>query len=341
MKLALKIILGIAAVLVLGGIVLAAVLFANGLHPAPPVGVQQVSAPDPGHKSVEVTVFYPTTANPRPVFLNTGFIDLAVRGPVAPGAQPLVVISHGTGGGPYSHIDTAIALAEAGYIVAAPMHNGDNYDDDSEVGTADWIVDRARQIVRVDDYMLGAWKDRGAIDADRIGLFGFSAGATTGLIAVGGTPDFSRVVPQCRAHPEFVCQILKPGRPLRVPAPSEWAHDPRIRSAVIVAPGFGFAFEPEGLRSVRAPVQLWDGDADETVPLATNVETVRRLLPSRPEYHIVHNAAHLSFLAPCGLLAPLLPPMLCADPKGFNRKAFHKSFDQSVVRFFDRTLKPS
>lgn len=337
MKIVLRILLWIVALVVLGVVALAAILLASGTHPAHAVGVQSVSAPDAGHKSVSATVFYPTTAKPRAMFLTTGFVDLAPHGAVAPGSHPMVVISHGTGGGPMSHLDTALALASAGYIVVAPTHNGDNFQDASEVGTSDWIVDRARQIVRVDDYMLGAWKDHASIDPTRIGLFGFSAGATTGLVVIGGEPDFARLAPQCRDHPEFVCKLMKPG-PVRVPAASEWAHDPRVKSAVIVAPGFGFTFEPKGLSGVHAQVQLWDGDADDSVPLATNTETVKRLLPLPPDYHVVHGAAHFSFLTPCGATAPLLPPMLCKDPKGFDRKAFHRDFDAAVVGFFDRTL---
>ena len=59
-------------------------------------------------------------------------------------------------------------------------------------------------------------------------------------------------------------------------------------------------------------------------------------LGPRVEFHTVPGASHFSFLAPCGLLKP---PMLCADPKGFDRKAFHAEMNASVLAFFDRTLR--
>ena len=120
--------------------------------------------------------------------------------------------------------------------------------------------------------------------------------------------------------------------------PPQWTRDSRIAAAVIAAPGLGFLFEPAGLAGVRVPVQLWAGSRDETVPEATNSALVQRLLPARPEFHRVEGAAHLSFLAPC---TAETPPALCQDPEGFDRSAFHRSFNASVIAFFRRHLSVS
>ncbi|MCK7495223.1 MAG: hypothetical protein MZW92_32090 [Comamonadaceae bacterium] len=61
-------------------------------------------------------------------------MEVARNAPVAGGGLPLVVVSHGNGGGPQSHADLALALASAGYVVAAPMHTGDNFFDQSAAG---------------------------------------------------------------------------------------------------------------------------------------------------------------------------------------------------------------
>jgi predicted dienelactone hydrolase len=336
MKRVLKIAGALLGVVVLAGAGMVAFLVATAARPARPVGVQQVLAADPEHAPVAVTIFYPTTQKPRLVWSGLSFAWLAPKGAVAGQELPLVVVSHGTTGASTSHLDTALALAEAGYVVAAPMHVGDNFQDPSAVGTDRWIVDRAREVARVNDFMLGAWADHGRIDPRRVGVFGHSAGGTTALIAVGGTPDLARVGPHCAAHPEIVCKLMKPKG--RTPAAQEWTHDGRIRAAVVVAPGFGFAFAPDGLAGVRAPVQLWAGEADTNVPLATNAGLVRSLLPRAPEFHLVPGAGHAAFLAPCGAAALLLPKMVCADPKGFDRTAFHRQFNKSVVAFFDRSL---
>jgi predicted dienelactone hydrolase len=336
MKRVLKLAGGLLGLLGLFAAGLVGALAASAVRPERPVGVRQALASDPGHAPVPVMIFYPTDAKPRLVWLGAGFARLAPNAPVAGGGRPLVVIPHGTGGGPVSHLDTALALAAAGYVVAAPAHVGDNFRDSSSVGTGAWIVDRARQIARVNDFLLERWTERGRIDPRRVGVFGFSAGGTTALVTVGGTPALARVEPLCRTRPEFVCRLMKPGA--RTPSAEAWTHDARVRAVVVVAPGLGFTFEPKGLAAVHVPVQLWEGSADSSLPLATNAGAVRGLLPESPEFHLVRDADHFSFLTPCGPMAPLLPRMLCTDPRGFDRKAFHRQFNAAVVAFFDRAL---
>ncbi len=330
------VLLGTLVVCVLG---LLAYLVLSATRPAHPIGIQQLLAPDAGHPPIAVTIFYPTAQTPRLVWLGISFGYLAPDAAITSGQHPFVVISHGTGGTPTSHLDTAIALVEAGYVVAAPLHNGDNFRDHSEVGTSDWFIDRARQIVSVDNFMLDHWKSRNHLDPKRVGLFGYSAGGTTALIVIGGTPNLSLIAPLCKSHPEFICRLQKPGVLMRIPAPKEWAHDPRVAAAVVVAPGYGFTFGPNGLSTVRVPVQLWEGSADKRLPLATNALAVRRLLPDPPEFHLVDNAGHLSFLRPCNAIALLALPMVCRDPHGFDREDFHKRFDASVVAFFNKSLR--
>jgi predicted dienelactone hydrolase len=139
----------------------------------------------------------------------------------------------------------------------------------------------------------------------------------------------------CSRAPEFICKALAhAGSPLtRSPeGTGSFVADPRIRAAVIVAPGLGFTFAGGGLADVRVPVQVWSGDRDETVPFASNTAVVLAGLGDRAEAHRVEDAAHLSFLAPCGLLQP---PAICRDRDGFDREAVHASMNAAVIRFFD------
>lgn len=315
-----------------------ALLWTNASRPAHPVGVQQVKVDNPGHAPVMLTIFYPTTVTPKHVWLGTSFAELAPSATVTSGRHALIVMSHGSGGTPTGHLDTVLALVDAGYVVAAPLHNGDNFQDTSAVGSKNWIADRAGEILRVNDYMLTNWKDRAQVDPERIGLFGFSAGGTTGLVTIGGRLELSRLDAHCKATPEFVCTLLPPGIVgANTDSPKD-VSDSRVKAAVIVAPGLGFTFAAVGLADSRARVQLWDGEHDTQTPPASNVELVRKLLPGSPEFHLVPNAGHFAFLAPCGLMAPALPKMLCDDPEGFDRAAFHVQFNQSVVAYFGRAL---
>jgi predicted dienelactone hydrolase len=309
-------------------------IYLTALKPTSPVGFQQAAANDPGPPSVPRSIWYPTNDKPGFVLMGTTGERVASDGAVAGSALPLIVISHGTAGGAMSHADTALALAEQGFVVAAITHPGDNFRDQSDVGKPAWLANRARHISRVIDFALGSWKDRLHLDPNKVGVFGLSAGATAALIEIGGTPDLSRIVTHCAEHPEFVCQVTPPDAYRNLKA-ATWTADPRIRAAVIAAPGLGFTFQPDGLAKVRVPVQLWSGNADQTVPFATNAGVVARLLPVKPELRQVPGAVHFSFLAPCGLIGP---PQFCRDPKGFDRIAFHKEFNQAVAGFFKKEL---
>lgn len=277
---------------------------------APSVVVQQASVEDPGHAPIPVAIWSPPSGT----------------------ALPLVVISHGTGAGLISHIDTAEALAQSGFVVVAPLHPGDNFQDDSAVGRPEWFVNRSRHVSKVIDFMLTQWEGRARLIPNRVGVFGFSAGATTALISIGGVPDLDRVPAHCAQQQEFVCSLIAPPPTVGAGAvPLQWVHERRIAAAVVAAPGLGFAFAPSGLASVQVPVQLWSGEADQTVPYETNTAVVRQLLPRPADFHSVPGAVHFSFLAPCG---PEGPPQICQDGEGFDRAAFHRELNRSVVGFF-------
>lgn len=340
MKLFVRVLVGLSVLvaLVLAGLGVA--LVQSAIKPSRTVGVDIVSATAEGARPVTTVIYYPADGEARLTWLGLTPAILARGAPVAAGQHPLIVISHGTSGSPTGHLDTAVALAERGFIVAALVHNGDNYQDQSSVGAATWINDRAHEVVRVTDYLLGAWGHRLSIDANRIGLFGFSAGATTALANVGAAPDFALVLEACHTQPEFVCQLLAPGVILSNP-PEQEVYDPRIQAALVAAPGFGMAFTPAELESVTIPIDVWVGAADSNTPAATNAFAIAQYLPAHPSVHVVEGAGHASFLAPCGVLGLLMLPMVCADAPGFDRAAFHRSFNGEVVGFFSRSLNYS
>jgi predicted dienelactone hydrolase len=324
----------LVAIVLVGGV--AAILYAQALRPQRPVGFQEVGIPDAGGRPLAAGIWYPTAARPRLMMLGLIVQQVAPNGPVVGQGLPLVMISHGNGGGMGSHADTALALAAAGFVVVAPTHTGDNYADQGEVGLPLWLTDRARHVRSTIDYMLQAWPGRDHIDPRRIGMFGFSAGGFTALTAIGGEPDLTRIAAQCLKADEFACHLWKP-QDVPLPGPGAFAHEPRIKAAVIAAPGFGFTFVPGGLAGVRARVELWAGGADTSVPYASNTGPVRAALGDLATIHVEPGANHFAFLVPCD---PLGPPLLCHDAHGFDRRAFHRRFNAEVVRFFEAELLP-
>jgi predicted dienelactone hydrolase len=300
-------------------------------------GFQQGLAADPDGKPLVVGVWYPSQAAGKPVSLGPTTMTVAFNAPLNGKALPMVVISHGTGGSFLGHFDTAIALADAGFVVVAMNHTGDNYADQSR--SVD-IMDRPRQVSRVIDHMLSTWEGHTAIDPARIGMFGFSAGGFTTLASIGGIADFATIGPMCQQYPQdFACQLLAKSRSQVAVPTAAAANDTRIKAAVVAAPALGFTFSPDGLKNVKVPVQLWRAENDVVVPHPRYAEAVRLAMPEAPEYHVVPNAGHFDFLAPCGDALASMAPVICAGSPGFDRPAFHVAFNASVVRFFKNTLE--
>jgi predicted dienelactone hydrolase len=305
------------------------------------VGFAEVQINNGTEPPLRAGIWYPTDAQPGVHSLELYKQTVAVGAPVKGHDLPLVVISHGGGGSYASHYDTALALAHAGFVVAAISHAGDTYDDQSKVLQ---IWRRPNQLSTLVTYMLHDWQQHQRLDANEIGAFGFSNGGFTVLVAAGGIPDLKRIGPYCQAHPSHdLCQTLKEAKvdPAHVGdhvPPNAWAADPRIKAIVMAAPAFAFAFTKGGLKSVHIPIQLWRAADDHHQPNPYYEETLRPLLPQSPKYHVIPGAGHYDFLPPCSPSLAAANPLICADPPGFNRTTFHEKFNADIVQFFRTTL---
>lgn len=335
LKFVAKILGWFAACVVLG---LLAVALVTARRPANPVGYHTARV-ETGSGPVAVAVWYPTSSTPWPTtFTGSGFLSVAADGDVSGNKMPLVVISHGNGGSAMSHVDLALALASAGYVVAAPTHAGDNFADQSRQAAPALFSQRAGQIRSTLDFVLEQWSGRSHVDASRVGAYGMSAGGFTVLTLVGGTPRMDAIAEHCRQTPEFICQVLASLKsPLLASGDhsGEFKSDGRIKAAVIAAPGLGFTFKERGLAQVHVPVQIWSGDKDQTVPAATNTDIIVEGLGSLAEPHVLVGATHFSFLAPCTLIKP---KPFCSDSPGFDREKVHDEMNAQVVEFLDERL---
>ena len=61
-------------------------------------------------------------------------------------------------------------------------------------------------------------------------------------------------------------------------------------------------------------------------------------LPSAPDWHVAANAGHFAFLAPCPPALVEAMPAICRDAAGFDRVAFHQTFNAQVLAFFQRHI---
>lgn len=283
-------------------------------------------------------IWYPCAAEPTHVALGSlaPGADFDLKGardcPITAAKLPLIIFSHGRGGFFGQHHDTAEALADAGFVVAAINHPGDTAGDSSRRDTLSVWGSRPADIVRLLDFVLHDWKDRAVIDPAKVGFFGFSLGGATGLVLMGVKPDFARVASLCK-ETTGACAQLHNGE-----TPPDPLQDARIRTAVVVDP-VPAVLTRENLAVVNVPFQFWRsqfggpgvGDGSGTARVAEG-------LPGRPDIHVVP-AGHYAFLAPCSAELAAAVPRICTDvPAGFDRAAFHRTFNAAVVQYFRKQL---
>lgn len=303
--------------------------------PARAAGLRWFEMPaDAAGPALQGALWYPCAQPAAPLTLAPLVIQAVKDCPLRGEHLPWIVISHGTGGSRLGHHDTAAALADAGFVVAAIDHPGDNYRDTSAQLHLSSFLTRPQDLRRLIDYLSGQWEERGRLDVPALGLFGFSRGGYTGLVALGAVPDFRLGQAFCAERPGLpFCQEME--RP--VPAPPDAGG--RIRAAVIVDPVA--LFTPAGLRGVTVPIQLWSSALGGDGVTPAGVAGIRDGLPTAPEFHLAAGSGHFSFLAPCAPAQAGAMPELCRDGAGFDRAAFHRAFNAEVVRFFRTQLMPA
>lgn len=254
---------------------------------------------------------------------------------------PLVVISPGTGEDLSVHRGLAEYLAEAGFVVVAITHTGDNFDDTRFAFTIQNFVNRTRHIQKTIDFALRDSSVGRRIDRDEIALFGHSAGAFSGLLSVGAEPDFSRGANFCADNPNNwecvrIASAMRSAPPL-TEAPI-FTVDERIKALVIAAPAGTYSFGPLAFDNIIVPIQLWIGMADTVAPAEQIESTLSVHLDDATETQRVAGAGHFDFLDPCTDQLLERAPVLCEATPEFSRSDFSVIFRAGVLKFLQQRL---
>lgn len=308
-----------------------------------------------------VTVFYPTTAPERSSPRGPFVLGLAPDAPPARGNGRLVVVSHGSGGGPWVHSDIARALVQAGFVVAMPEHRGDNWRDTSSQGPESWKM-RPGEVSRAIDAVARHAAFSPLVATDKVGVFGQSAGGHTALTLAGGRWSPGLFRKHCEDHiaedfPACVGTYTRlRGNMLdslkikvavgairsRFDDDALQSHfDPRIRAAVAGVPAAA-DFDHSTLAQPSVPLALVTAGRDIWLkPRFHSDRVLRACLPRCEHLADLPSGGHSILLSP-------LPPMevlselereLLADPPGFDRTVL-RQVDARIADFFRKHLLP-
>ena len=310
-----------------------------------------------------VTLVYPTEV--ADVDLQRGPFKLraAPNAPPARGNGRLVVLSHGSGGAVWPQFDLAQALVAAGFTVAMPLHAGDNYESQRDVGPVSWER-RPQEVSQAIDVVAAQSAAGGRLaplqlDLQRVGMYGMSAGGITALTLAGARWSPALLARHCNAHIEedfpacvglsteltggvldaskiaLAKQVIR----LKLGSDTRWREwsEPRLRAVVAAVP-LATPVDMASIAQPRVPLALVRAEKDAWLAPRFHVDAVHAACGARcPVMANMPLGGHGSILSP---QVPDLPPQLARllnDPPGFDRSSLTGVLAR-IVGFFRQQL---
>jgi predicted dienelactone hydrolase len=268
---------------------------------------------------------------------------------ISSGKFPLVLFSHGTGGGRLTVEWFCAGLASKGFIVAAVDHFGNTFDNSiPEEFVKFW--ERPQDLKFVLDNLLSSGAFASSIDDAKIGVAGFSLGGYTAIALAGGQLDlqalqkfFESPLGKKEAEiPEMpgLIELMKSPKITQAFTKAPPLIDRRIRSAFVMSPALGQGFpERENLRYVKIPVYIVAASADHIAPIETNAKHYAELISKSKYQALGTNADHYVFLNEANDELRKEAPIFFSDPPGVDRTAIHQQALSLALTHFKSTLK--
>lgn len=304
----------------------------------------------------DVIVFYPTRA--EAVAVQRGPFTLQVANSSQPqaGNRKLIVISHGSGGVPWTHSDLALRLVRAGFIVAFPDHKGDNFQSTREAGPVSWKR-RPLEVSRAIDAVSKDPRFASILDFSKVGMYGMSAGGHTALTLAGGKWSIANLGRHCEAHiaEDFQTCVgllthltggmmdnIKKNISLtiirnKLTDETEQGHtDPRIYAIVAGVP-FSVDFDLRTLKTPKVTLALVTAAKDKWLIPRFHSDAVLAACATCIQLGHFASGGHGALLSPLPIgLTGLLAEML-NDPPGFDRKE-SLAMNATITAFFRKQL---
>lgn len=342
-------------------------LFLSCADASEQVGVRDIAIPSPARgRDLAVTVWYPSDGKGQAVRVGENRIfegATALKGAaLQPGHRPLVLLSHGSGSRGSAMAWIATELAKAGFIVAAPDHPGTTSGDSTPEDTPK-IWERTDDVSTIITSLTTSAEWSPAIDAERIGILGFSLGGSTAMELAGARANLDAYVKYCVDYAQSMdCtwfsggRGFKNGEAINVPPLDlrsvdkvrfeQSNHDHRIRTAVLVDPGLEVAFTQDSLGAITIPLTFINLGSAGTIPVSVLSDQLAKDVADGT-YAQVNGSDHFSFLPVCkpdaeeflksiGEIDPI-----CTPSGTRNREDIHGELAKRIVGAFQASMKGS
>ncbi len=339
-------------------------MFLAGPCPARAMGVTTLPAPEKpaegGAARGPVTIWYPSQASETIRTVGAFVLSGAWDGAPVRGNGALVLLSHGSGGSAAPYYDMARVLVEAGFVVGAPEHEGDNWRDQSKTGPASW-KQRPAEISGAIDRIQGDPRFAPLLDKGKVGVYGMSAGGLTALGFSGATWSLSRLVKHCADHLEedsgfcayremaaasgrldgetlrrLKAQFVEGARSGMVDPKEYGFQDSRVKAVVAAVP-VGAVIDPGSLHMPRVPTALISAGMDRVLAPRWHVLALEAACTSCTVLGPLEGGGHMSILSPLPKAVIGSLGEWAEDPPGFDRASLSPLY-RSIAQFFLRLL---
>jgi predicted dienelactone hydrolase len=304
------------------------------------------------HRPVITEVWYPTTdtLQTSDKTFSAFTRNATVRnGSFPTGKLPLIMLSHGTGGGRLTLEWLAQALAEQGYIVAAVDHYGNTFDNKIPM---EFLKPWERPL-DISFALTALLNDKGiaqSIDPQKIGAIGFSFGGFTVLALAGGEVDYITLlnyyetaghkeidIPELPGLPQYLKdssaslkKALKDLPPLK---------DARISAVFSISPALGPGFTTKRqFKNLTTPVYITGSQSDSIAPVRTNAHHFHELIKNSGYYEFPGRTGHYVMLGEAIDEVKKSYGTYFADAPGVDRHEVHRKVDELAVSFFKENL---
>ncbi len=320
--------------LLIGAVSLAAAIAAPLVHAQ--TGMLELAG-----AAMPITVVYPTAATASVQNLGPFQIKAALGAAPARGNGRLIVLSHGAGGSAITSFDLASQLAAAGFVVASPEHQGDNWRDQKQSGPDSWKL-RPVEVSKTIDAVMADPRFAPLLDASKVGVHGMSAGGVSALAQAGGQWSMASLMRHCGANLKAdagFCLFGLRSAEAREQRAQSYAvtsnlpafletlsggptqRDTRVAAVALSVP-VAAIFTDASLAAIRIPVGIVEATADDVLLPRFHSDRVLQLCGSCKKIDSLAGGNHFDVLSPW-------PEAVARPMAGLGGGAFDSKFDRT------------